>query len=694
MKNRALLCICLSTCSELSIATSLQELDPLVITSTREATPLSNLAGNTGLVTEEEIELVRPDHINELVNRVPGVYVHRNNGQENLVSIRSPILTGPSAAGSFLFMEDGIPLRAAGFSNINGLSEANAEQAEHIEVIRGPGSAFYGSNAMFGLVNVLSRPPSDELERKVDFSAGPHGLAGFKATMSDRSDNQGYRFNFNAHHDGGYRDESGYDQQKLTVRHDFHFNDTAVKTVLSAFNLNQETASFIKSKTDDEVYKDTSFATTNPNPEAYRDWKSFRLSSSWTTSFSNGNQLTITPYFRDNEMRFLRHFVPEQSIAENGHKSIGAQSAYAIKLKGDHKLVVGTDVELTRGSLTDTQALTDDAANPFGPPGTSARPQGKHYSYEVDAYTLAPYLHSEWLIAAQTRLIAGLRFEHTQYDYDNKMLDGNSKEDGTACAAVTGCLYLRPADRTDTFNNFSPKLGIIQQLNESNSLYANISRGFRAPQTIELYHLQNRQTEGAADSEQIDSLEAGAKGYLKDVQYDIAIYHMKRKNVFFRDGDGLNVTGGKTEHSGIEIGLSCALSHNIDLAASVAYARHKYNFNRAASGIKSGNDIDTAPRHQSNVRLGWDVLPDSRAELEWIHIGKYYTDASNDHRYDGHDLVHLRLKQSVSKQLTLYGRITNLTNTKYAERADFAFGSHRFFPGERRALHVGTSLNF
>jgi outer membrane cobalamin receptor len=145
MKHWELLCCGLVASSYSFAAPAPQELDPLVITNTREATPLSTLAGNTGLVTEEEIELIRPNHVSELLNRVPGVYIHRNNGQENLVSIRSPVLTGAGAAGSFLFMEDGVPLRAAGFSNINGLSEANTEQAGRVEVIRGPGNAFYGS---------------------------------------------------------------------------------------------------------------------------------------------------------------------------------------------------------------------------------------------------------------------------------------------------------------------------------------------------------------------------------------------------------------------------------------------------------------------------------------------------------------------------------------------------------------------
>ena len=110
-------------------------LEELVVTGTRSESPLLDLAGNTGRVSEEEIDLVRPDHINQIVNRVPGVNVQRGNGQEHLTSIRSPVLTGGAGAGSFLYLEDGIPLRAAGFANVNGLFEVNYEQAGGIEVV-------------------------------------------------------------------------------------------------------------------------------------------------------------------------------------------------------------------------------------------------------------------------------------------------------------------------------------------------------------------------------------------------------------------------------------------------------------------------------------------------------------------------------------------------------------------------------
>ena len=95
----------------------------MVVTGTRSETPLLEQAGNTGKVSEEEIDLIRPDHVTEVLNRISGVNIQRGNGQEHLTSIRSPVLTGGSVAGSFLYLEDGIPLRASGVAHVNGTFE-------------------------------------------------------------------------------------------------------------------------------------------------------------------------------------------------------------------------------------------------------------------------------------------------------------------------------------------------------------------------------------------------------------------------------------------------------------------------------------------------------------------------------------------------------------------------------------------
>ena len=86
--------------------------------------------------------------------------VQRGSGQESLTAIRSPVLTGAGSCGAFLFLENGVPIRPVGFCNVNEMLEINTEQADAIEVLRGTGTALYGSNSVHGTINVLQDAPA------------------------------------------------------------------------------------------------------------------------------------------------------------------------------------------------------------------------------------------------------------------------------------------------------------------------------------------------------------------------------------------------------------------------------------------------------------------------------------------------------------------------------------------------------
>ena len=685
------------------------KMEVLVVTGTRAETPALDMAGNIDTLSMDEVDLIRADHPSEILNRLSGLHVQRNNGFEALPSIRSPVLTGPGAAGAFLFLEDGVAFRAPGFANNNGLAEANLEQAGGVETIRGPGSAFHGSNAVHGVVNILSRTPSEKLQREIDFSGGPHDLYKIKGTISGSIDRHGYRLNAYGVQDGGYRDRSGYGLQKMQARHDYQGTRNSTKTVLSVFNLNQETAGFISSgdngggcytsnKPPAFLYEDMAAMRRNCDPDAYRDWSSVRLYSRWTHDVNERQSLNITPYFRDNVMEFRQHYLPSRAIEENDHTSVGVLSGYTWDLDVGHKVIAGVDVEYTEGSLTETQQLPDRFS--FG----KARQQGVHFNYDVSATVVAPYFHSEWKLSDRLRATFGLRYEYTHYDYDNLIADGTTKADGTSCvnnppAAAAGanevaCLFRRPADRKDDFHNVSPKFGAVYRFAKKNSLFANWHRGHRAPQTTDLYRLQNRQRTDTIKSERIDSKELGARGTSYGIRYEIVLFLMSKQNFFFRDTNGLNVTNGKTDHRGIEIGLFIPLLDRFDIATNYTHARHEYRNFINASGILAGNKVDTAPKNIANTRFGWNFNGDGRAEIEWQHMGAYYVDPNNVNDYKGHDVFHLRVTMPLHKKVRLYARIDNLSDEAYATRADFAFGSYRFFGGEERSFHGGITISF
>ena len=75
-------------------------------------------------------------------------------------------------------------------------------------------------------------------------------------------------------------------------------------------------------------------------------------------------------------------------------------------------------------------------------------------------------------------------------------------------------------------------------------------------------------------------------------------------------------------------------------------------------------------------------------------MGSYATNASNSAFYPGHEVLNLRAEQEVTENVSLFFNARNLANTDYAERADFAFGNERYFPGEDRAFSGGIKITF
>ena len=306
------------------IAQDANKTDVLTVTATRSERLASDTVGNQASVSGDELNFLSPTHINEALQGIAGANISRNNGQESLIAIRSPILTGAGACGAFLTAQDGIPLRAAGFCNVNELFESFAEQAGRIEVVRGPGSVLYGSNAMHGIINILSKPVGDA-SSSASMEAGSWGYLKLNTTGAYQSGNTGLRVTGSVMRDGGYIEKSGFNQQKGQVRHEFDDGNWKISSNFLVTKLDQETAGYLVGL---DSYKDPVLARTNGNPEAYRKAKSFRYWSTVSKDVSDNLRWQLSPYLRTMDMEFLMHFLPGQPLEENQQKSAGFQNAF------------------------------------------------------------------------------------------------------------------------------------------------------------------------------------------------------------------------------------------------------------------------------------------------------------------------------------------------------------------------------
>ncbi len=662
-----------------------EEVEEVIILE-EKLSSLNGWSNNQSLasINEKELEDLDAQHPKQIFRRSPGVWISRGSGQEHLTAIRSPVLTGPGACGSFLVLEDGLAVRPTGFCNVNGLFETFYEMATKVETITGPASARYGANAMHGVINILSKPISSE--NKFYTNIGPNDYKNFKIRAGNQKN---LSFDgFFANNDG-FRNQSGYDQQKIRIQSNFLISSWSAALKATLTNLNQETAGYINGL---DSYKDEDFSKRNFNPEAYRDANSQRVSLRLTRE-NNNTVDAITAYIRNNDMKFFQHFLPGTPLEENNHTSVGA----VFQRISDYEafsFVRGFQFDLAKAELTEIQkdALTTSSAF-----NNATRPQGKHYDYQVDSFVYAIFAGIEdFYINDHLNLFADARAEFIEYDYSNNMISGNTREDGTNCG-FGGCYYNRPADRTDNFNEISARIGLVTNFEEIN-YFAQISLGFRPPQINEAYRLQKKQNVTDLNSETLTMLEIGSRYEWDSIMGSISVYMSKKKNSIFRDAENFIVDNGKTNHKGIELSLDWIANANNTFSTNITYGDHKYDFETDTSmreKIRIGNQIDTAPKLMAN--LLWDLNLNNNSSLvfEVEHMSSYYTDAANLHKYEGHILYHARYNQKLSESLKTYLRIDNISDKAYAERADFnAFGGDRYFPGLPREIYIGLEYTF
>jgi iron complex outermembrane recepter protein len=661
-------------------------IEELKVTGQRSLAPEFVNVGNFTRLDGDTVARVGAIHAHETLVRVPGVWISRGSEQEHLTAIRSAVLSGPGACGAFLLLENGVPIRPAGFCNVNNLFEINVEQAASLEVVRGPASALYGGNALHGVINVLAPEARGEQPQRLSLEVGPWRYYRAGLDLSAPLGEGGVRALLQVSTSDGWRDDTGHDQQKLNVAWDTRFGDWEASTLLSVTNLEQDTGGFVVGF---ESYKDSARRDTNPNPEAYRDAWSVRLSSELLRPLADGASVTVTPYLRTSEMEFLQHFLPGQPLEKNGQWSGGVIGRW--RNPGERlSWTVGGHLEYADTWLEQTQ----DRPTIGSPFIVGTRPMGRHYDYEVDSTLAAAFYDLTWHLNPQVDLVHSLRIETVRYDYDNRMLAGNTRDDGTPCG-FGGCLYSRPADRTDRFDDLAGRLGAEFRPADHTRLWLTGGIGFRAPQTTELYRLQSGQSVTDLESESLRSLEVGVQTGWEAVQFGVTGFLERKRDEVLRDANGFNISAGRTRAEGIELGVTWAPleRHSFDLAAT--WSRHRYDFSRVLAGgetITDGDDVDTAPRWMGAAHWLWMPLAAVTTEVEAVFLGSHYVNAENTAEYDGHLLFNLRADWQFRDNAKLSLRLLNLADTRYADRADFAFGNYRYFPGQPRRAHVALEF--
>ena len=374
----------------------------VVVTATREARDALSAPASVTKIEGEGLAELSAKHQSEALNEIAGVYIQRGSGAESLGGIRSPVLTGAGGCGAFLIAEDNLPIRPVGFCNLNEMFEINYEQAGAIEVLRGPGSAMYGASAVHGIVNTLSPRVADLPGYSAGIEGGSDSFVRLRLGVAHEMENWGvgaYGLGTSA---PGWRDSSGVDEAKLNLLADGEVGGGTLRLRAAGTELNQETAGFIQGY---NSYRDEEIAKTNPNPEAFRDASSARVSAQYQRDncFSRDCRFELAGIYRRSRMDFIQHFLIGKPLEHN------AQTSYMVSSTLGMDFFSNLPQHAYHGGRRDRgfRTLGIPAGTGHGWPtaANAIRPAGLHYDYVVDSNTFGSDAGDR--MALRGRLVAG-----------------------------------------------------------------------------------------------------------------------------------------------------------------------------------------------------------------------------------------------------------------------------------------------
>lgn len=179
-----------------AIAGEVVELDPIIVSGGLSPVEADRYGRSVTVLDGEELEERGIKTVQEALRAVPGVSVSQAGGNFTQVRIRG------GESNHTLILIDGV--EAAGGDGEYILSGLDIANIERIEVLRGPQSVYYGSNASAGVINIITRTGGEGTEFSASAEAGSHGSTGTSVFASARGARGGLSFSFSNRHDAGW----------------------------------------------------------------------------------------------------------------------------------------------------------------------------------------------------------------------------------------------------------------------------------------------------------------------------------------------------------------------------------------------------------------------------------------------------------------------------------------------------------
>ncbi|ELW9442345.1 ferrichrome porin FhuA [Pluralibacter gergoviae] len=543
-------------------------------TATKTDTPIEKTPQSISVVTRQEMDMRQPETVKEALSYTPGVFATRGSSNTyDVVSIRG--FTSPTTVNTNQYL-DGIKLQGNNYSEVS----MDPWFLERVELMRGPVSVLYGNSNPGGVVSMVSKRPTTEPLRVIQFKAGSHSLWQTGFDFSDALDDDGvwsYRLTGLGKQENAQ--QNGVQSKRYAIAPSFSWRPDANTdfTFLSNFQSDPEAGYYgwlprqgtvvpyvDANGNSHKLPKDFNEGDPDNKMERRQQMVGYAFSHAFNDTFTVRQNLRYTRVHTLYRSVYGNGYIAPQQISRAYVRSDEDLADFNVDTQLQSKFDTGA-VEHTLLTGVDYMRSRNDVDAMYG----SADPIDMRHPGSGKANIVPNFPYQVLNRLEQTGL-----YIQDQAEWDKWVLTLGGRYDFLKTSVFSRASDSRDLNRDEAFTwrgglNYLFENGITPYFSYSESFEPNAGRSYE---------------QKAFDPSRGKQYEAGVKYLPKDMPVSLtaSVFQIKKDKNLTSDPNpdpnriGFSVQGGKIRSRGLELEAKAALTANVNLTAAYSYTDVKY----------------------------------------------------------------------------------------------------------------------
>lgn len=612
--------------------------------------------------------------IKDILDYVPGVIAQPKWGDDTRLSIRgSGLSRNFHLRGVQLYM-DGIPINTA--DGYGDFQEIDPSAYKYVEVYKGGNALRFGANSLGGAINFVTPTGRDPFVNSVSIDLGAFGYRRVQASAGGANGPWDGFLTASTQSTNGYRDHSWGTASRVSGNVGYQFSpDFETRFYLNANEVRQRIPGSVTRAS--ALNSPTTAAAGNLTGDQQRNIDTVRLANKTTIRFDN----TTVDFGLFGVDRHLVHpifqYLDYRYVDYGGFAKLTDD-----RFIGGHRNVFTAGVNVLNGEIDNKQYV--NVGGQRGAPTSSSLDKSKNTTV---------YAENSFYFLPTVAAVAGTQFLYATRNRQDRLV------------AVGG------SSGSTEFNLWSPKAGLLWDIDPTWQAYANVSRSAEVPSFGESVSGTGNPVIPFTSirPQRATTYEIGTRGRRPDLTWELTGYRAEitdELQCLYSSNGSCNVSNAdRTIHQGIEAGLGIAVMKGLfsvgeqpdKLWLNMAYTLNDFRFDNDA--VYGNNVLPGAPNHYLRAELlykhanGFYIGPN----LEWVPES-YYVDSANTLKTEPYAIWGLKAGVDNGGTYSGYIEARNIGNTAYIASASIInqanANSTLFEPGFGRAVYAGIKARW